>query len=282
MAPPNYADLGKQARDLFAKNYHFGLVKLDVKTKTPSGVEFTVNGTSNSDTGRVTASLETKYAFKDWGVTLKEKWNTDNTLATEVSIEDQILQGSKLALNTTFAPQSGKKTATLKSAFKLDYLHANADVDFDYVGAIVHGSAVLGYQGWLAGAQLSFDPAKSKLSKTNFALGYQNGDFVLHTNVNDGQEFGGSVYQRVNSRLESGIHLAWSSGNNTTRFGLGCIYKLDSDSSLRAKVNNASQVGLGFTHRLRPGISLTLNALIDGKNFNQGGHKLGLGFDLEA
>ena len=30
------------------------------------------------------------------------------------------------------------------------------------------------------------------------------------------------------------------------------------------------------------GVSLTLSSLIEGKNFNQGGHKLGLGVDLEA
>ncbi len=51
---------------------------------------------------------------------------------------------------------------------------------------------------------------------------------------------------------------------------------------MQAKVNNASQIGLAFTHRLRDGVSLTLSAMVDGKNFNQGGHKLGMGFDLEA
>src|SRR5687768_3247628 len=106
MAPPTYNDLGKQARDLFSKNYRkkgffvkvkgsrrshvrkgggetssscreehnpsvitdtyfssedFGLVKLDVKTKTPTGVDFTVNCVSNNDTGRVNSALETKY-----------------------------------------------------------------------------------------------------------------------------------------------------------------------------------------------------------------------------
>ena len=30
------------------------------------------------------------------------------------------------------------------------------------------------------------------------------------------------------------------------------------------------------------GVKLTLSALIDGKNFNAGGHKVGLGFELEA
>jgi len=282
MAPPSYADLGKQARDLFSKNYHFGLVKLDVKTKTPSGVEFNVNGTSNNDTGRVSSSLETKYLLKDHGITLKEKWNTDNILSSEVTIEDKIVNGLKLGANATFAPQSGKKTGTVKAGYKVDCVNINTDVDLDYAGAILHGAAVLGYQGWLAGAQLSFDPSKSKLTKTNFAIGYSAPEFILHTNVNDGQEFAGSIYQRVNDRLESGIHLAWTASNNATRFGLGCVYKLDSASSLRAKVSNTSQIGLGFTHRLRTGITLTLNAMIDGKNFNQGGHKLGMGFELEA
>lgn len=31
-----------------------------------------------------------------------------------------------------------------------------------------------------------------------------------------------------------------------------------------------------------PGVKLTLAALIEGKSINQGGHKVGLGLDLEA
>lgn len=30
------------------------------------------------------------------------------------------------------------------------------------------------------------------------------------------------------------------------------------------------------------GVKVTLSALIDGKNFNAGGHKVGMGFELEA
>ena len=30
------------------------------------------------------------------------------------------------------------------------------------------------------------------------------------------------------------------------------------------------------------GVKLTLSALVDGKNFNSGGHKVGMGFELEA
>lgn len=67
MSPPVYADLGKNARDVFGKGYHFGLLKLDLKTKTSSGVEFSTGGVSNSESGKVFGTLETKYKFKEYG-----------------------------------------------------------------------------------------------------------------------------------------------------------------------------------------------------------------------
>ena len=55
---------------------------------------------------------------------------------------------------------------------------------------------------------MSFDTAKSKLSQNNCALGYKVADFQLHTLVNDGTEFGGSIYQKVNEKIEMSINLA--------------------------------------------------------------------------
>jgi len=78
------------------------------------------------------------------------------------------------------------------------------------------------------------------------------------------------------------VNLGWTASKNETSFGIGCKYALDSNASLRAKVNNSSQIGLGYQQKLRDGVTLTLSSLIDGKNFNQGGHKLGLALELEA
>lgn len=141
------------------------------------------------------------------------------------------------------------------------------------------GWAVLAFKGWFEGYQTSFDTAKSKLSQNNFALGYRATEFQLHTHVNDGTEFGDSVYQKVNEKVETSINPAWPAGNNNTQVGVAAKYKLD---SLSAKVNNASLIGPGYTQTLPPGVRLTLSALIDGENFNAGGHKVGLGFELEA
>lgn len=280
MAPPVYADLGKQARDVFNKNYHFGLLKLDLKTKTDAGVEFATGLTSNRDSGKVFGNLETKYQVKEHGVTFTEKWNTDNALATEISIQNSILKGLKLSAEGTFSPQSGSKSAKIKSSYAHDTVSVNADVDIGSNGPILTASAVLGYQGFLGGYQAKIDIPNSKLLNNNFALGYANNDFILHTNVNDGQVFAGSVYQKVTPDVDAGIDLNWSVGNNDTRFALGCKVQLDSEASVRGKVNNNSEIGLGYSQKLRDGVTVSLSTLIDAKNFDQGGHKVGLSLEL--
>ncbi|XP_077594483.1 non-selective voltage-gated ion channel VDAC2-like [Stigmatopora nigra] len=280
--PPPYADLGKSAKDIFNKGYGFGLFKLDVKTKSPNGVEFKTCGSSNVETGKVTGTLETNYKWADRGVTFMEKWTTENTLSTELCVEDRITKGVKLNFNTTISPDTGKKSGKIKTAYKCEYLHAGVDVDIEMTGPTIHGAAVTVYEGWLAGYQMSFDVTKSRMIQSNYAIGYKMGDFQLHTNINNGCEFGGSIYQKVNEQLETAVDLAWAAGSNGTRFGIAAKYQLDSTASISAKLNNAGLVGFGYSQILRPGMKLVLSALVDGKNINAGGHKLGLGLELEA
>jgi len=282
MAPTTYGDLGKSARDVIGKGYHFSLLKLELKTKTASGVEFTSGGSSNTDSGKVDGTLETKYKFSEYGTTFTEKWNTSNQLSTTVDVQDKILKGLKVTFDSTFSPQTGAKSGKVKAEYKHDLVTVNSDVDINLGGPLVNASAVVGHKGWLAGYQVAVDTGKSKLTKNNFCLGYSTGDFVLHTNVNDGQVFGGSVYQKVNPNLETAVNLGWTANKNETSFGIGAKYVLDKNASLRAKVNNSSQIGLGYQQKLRDGVTLTLSTLIDGKNVQQGGHKLGLALELEA
>lgn len=283
MAPPTYSDLGRSARDVFGQGYHFGLCKLDVKTKTSSDVEFSCGGVSNHDTGKVFGSLETKYKIKEYGLSFSEKWNTDNTLATDVSICDKLLKGLTLGYSCTFSPQTGSKTGKLKTTYKHENVSTTADFDLSLsAGPLIHATAVMGYQGWLAGYQGSFDTQRNKLTKNNFALGFTASDFALHTAVENGREFNSSIYHKVRPDLEGGINLAWNSGNNVTQFGIAAKYNLDNNASIRAKVNSHLQVGLGYQQELREGVTLTLSTSIDGKNFNTGGHKYGIALDLQA
>ena len=86
----------------------------------------------------------------------------------------------------------------------------------------------------------------------------------------------------MNSNIETGVNLGWTASSSTTSFGVAVKYTVDKTSSFRAKINNSSQIGLGATQQIRPGLVLTLSTLVDGKNFNQGGHKVGLALELES
>ena len=64
------------------------------------------------------------------------------------------------------------------------------------LGPSIRGALVLGYEGWLVGYQMYFETSKSRVTQSNFAVGYKTDEFQLHTNVNDGTEFGGSITRR--------------------------------------------------------------------------------------
>ncbi|XP_043952574.1 voltage-dependent anion-selective channel protein 2-like isoform X2 [Gambusia affinis] len=279
-SPPTYTDLGKAAKDIFSKGYGFGAVKIDLKTKSHNGVEFHSSGFSNMDTGKATGSLETKYKIKDHNFTISQKWNTDHVLINEMTLEDKLAKGLKIGMETSFVPNTGRKTGKLKTGYKSPSMNLACDMDLQ--GPIVHSSVVLGYEGWLGGYQTFYDATKTKSTLHNFALGFRTTDFQVHTCVNEGSEYSGSIYQKIDDKLETAITLAWTAGSNNTRFGVAGKYMLDKDTALSAKVNNASLIGVGYAQNLRPGVKVILSALIDGKNFNAGGHKLGLGFEMEA
>ncbi|XP_002167561.1 voltage-dependent anion-selective channel protein 2 [Hydra vulgaris] len=282
MAPQKFDDLGKEARDLIQKNFHFGVFKLEAKTKAKNGVEFTAEGSHTTDTGNVAGSLETKFKYADYGLTFSEKWSTDNVIATTISIDNKIAQGVKVDFDTTFAPVTGKKSAKVKSAYAHENLHATTDIDFDFAGPTVHGSAVFAYKGFHAGYQASFNSANSKLTSNNVCLAYKNGDLVIHSGVADASKFVGSVHHQINEQLAAAALLRWTSGQNATSFTVAAKYDIDKDTFLKTKINNDLHLGLSYVQKLRPGVQLTLSSLINAKSFEQGGHKLGLSLNFEA
>lgn len=173
-----------------------------------------------------------------------------------------------------------KKAADLRTSYVHDKAHIETNVSSDSSGPVLNGAIVLGHQGWLAGYQYVYSTAKSALTKNSFAFGYKGKDFTLFGNMsviwsvkivrwlltsfslsisrNDANEVGGSVYQRLNSRLETGAQIAWTSGTNQTRFALASKFQLDNQTALAAKVNNVGQIGLSFQQLLQPGKYLSM------------------------
>jgi len=280
VVPPSYADLGKSARDLFSKGFNYGSIKVELKTKTSSGVAFTTGGNSKLGSGKLGASLETEYCIKEHNLTLKEKWTTDNVLSSEITLKDKI-PGLKLTLESAMSPQSGKKAGKVKASYARDYINVNGDMDLDFGGPQMNASAVLGYGAWVAGSQIAFDSAAAKLTKSNFALGHVGKDFDASLFLTDVNTVSSSLFQKVGCCTQVGVQCAWTRGSNATTFGLAAKHVVDANASVAAKINNESQIGLSYAQTLRPGVKLTMSTLLDGKNINAGGHQVGFGLDFE-
>jgi len=264
---------------VFGKGYHFGLVKLEVKSKSASGIEFTAGGNSTMDGGKVGGSLETKYKCKDYGVNITEKWNTDNSLNTTVDYE-KLMPGMKLTLDGNFQPNTGDKAGKFKTEYKHEKLVFNSDLNLAK-SPVINLAASLGHGPYALGYQTAFDSGKSALTKHNLALNYNAGDMILHATSSDFKSFGGGIYLKNSSQLETGVTCSSAIGG-ASNFAIGAKFALDKDASVRAKVDTNSQIGVSYQQKLRDGVTVTLSSNIDGTKLNQPGHKLGLCLEMEA
>lgn len=283
--PPSFADLGQAARDLLHKGYNYGTVKMELKTKTANGVSITSGGRSHAATGKTNGGLElSKLVQHSVPFTVKGKWTTENVFHTEMVIEDQLLKGAKIACETSYAPSSGKKTGRLKAGYKAAHINSNLDVDFNYAGPTVNAAAVLGHSGVFAGYRCAYDTASSRTTKSDFSIGYTAPDFQLYSSVANGSDYSGSIYHKVNPTLETAVLFSWTQDKDASAapsFAIGAKYALDADSSVAAKINQSSALGIAYSQKLRPGVNLTLSTLVDAKNFDAGGHQVGLGLDFD-
>jgi hypothetical protein len=283
MAPQKFADLGKEARDLLSKNFHFGAVKLEAKTKTANGVNFTTEGSHNTDTGDVAGSIETKVSNLPYGLSLTKKWTTNNVFTGTCGIENKLIDGLKVDLDTSFAPITGKMSAKLKTDFTgCSNLRATADIASpDFTRPTVNASGVFAYQGWHLGYQGSYDTAASKLVENNACLTYKSGAVTLHAAIVNASKYIYSAHHDVNSNLQVAAALQCDAGSETG-LNVGAKFALDDNSFVKAKLDNKLSLGVSYSQNLTAGVQATLSALVNGKALDQGGHKIGLHLNFDA
>lgn len=278
MAPPAYADLGKAVKDLFTKEYNHGLLKVETTSRAgqKEDIEFKTGAVHTIASGRVAGNLDVKYKVPQYGITLTEKWNTDNLLGTVIEIQDQFAKGAKVTLDSTYAPQLGKRSGKVKAEWVNDNMRVNCDMGLD-MGPVVNLAAVAARDGWLVGAQTTFDTASSKLRGTNVSFGRVGPNYTLHSFVNNGQEFGASLYHRAAYNVELGAQLAWTVGEQGTRFALGSKYCPSRDLEIKAKLDSQANVAFASTHHLSDQLKLVLSTQFGLATLNEGGHKFGMG-----
>lgn len=284
MAPPKFEDLGKPATDVFNKGYNLGSVKLEHKLKSRSGVEFKTSASQPWGTNKLGGGLDLKYKINEYGLTVTEKLKTDQTVTTDVAIEDYLVKGLKIGAEATLfgTEKSGLKDAKIKSDYVEDWLNTNTVIDVLNRTSTLSGVFARPPSGLLFGSQLKVDLQNVKLLNHNFVLGFQSKDFEMHSFVNDTREFGANVYHRCSPNAELAATLGWKLGEDATKFGVGCSYLLDSRTIIRGKLLNSNHLGVAVTHALNGGLKINLSALVNLAGVSTSTHQFGVGLEYEG
>ncbi|KAF9046119.1 eukaryotic porin/Tom40 [Panaeolus papilionaceus] len=287
--PPSWKDLGKSSNDLLSKDYHFAGASLEVKTQTPSNVAFKVQGTRDPKSNAINGDIEGKWTDKAHGLTLTQTWTTANVLRNQIEVDGLVTKGFKFDLATSLAPEKGTKTAVLNTVYKQSGLHSRANLDL-FKGPTFTADTVLGRDGFLLGAEASYNVTTGSISRYAAALGYNAPEYAITLHgLNNLNTFSASYYHRVSRDVEAGARAVYDSKNTHGGISLevGTKTYLDASAFVKAKINNSGVVALGYTQALRPGVKASFGLALDTQKLNDPSpvgpaHKVGVQFVFDS
>ncbi len=107
---PLFKDIGKEVRDLFEKNFHFDMVKMEMKNMASGAFEYQGNQKYSIKDGKMVGELEAKYETS--GFTLVPKLTTESALINcELKVNRPELKGIDVTVAGAFHPHTITKTA---------------------------------------------------------------------------------------------------------------------------------------------------------------------------
>ncbi len=170
------------------------------------------------------------------GLTLTQAWTTYNALDTKLELENSIAKGLKAELLTHFLPSSMATGAKANLFFKQPNFHARAFFDL-LRGPTASLDAVIGHEGFLAGAEAAYDLQKAAITRYSAAVGYSVPEYTAAiTATNNLSVFSASYYHRVNAQVEAGAKATWDSKtSNNVGLEVASKYKLDATSSAKVR-----------------------------------------------
>lgn len=184
----------------------------------------------------------------------------------------------------TYILLCSQKNAKVGVEYKRDYLFSNAALDV-FKGPTASADFAVGAEGFVAGAEVSYNVQEGKVSRYASALGYSTMDYsvALH-GLNNLTAFSASYFHRVSPDIEAGARAVWDKKNvgGNVALEVGGKYAFDKVTFAKAKINNAGILGLGLTQSVRPGVKVTLGGSFDTAKLNDNAHKLGFSLALEA
>ncbi|TDL23231.1 voltage-dependent ion-selective channel [Rickenella mellea] len=299
--PPSWKDLGKSSNDLLSKDFPIGKNSLEVKTTTPSNVVFKVAGHHIDDNPVIEALAEAKYTDRKNGLVFTQGWTSINSLLTQVELENQVVNGLKLDLTTVLPPSAQgagpgekpkhkdlAKSAIFNAIYKQPGLHSRASLNL-FRGPTFTADAVVGHDGFLLGAEASYNVSTGLLEKYAAAVGFSAPEYAVTVQGTENfANYSASYYHRVSRDVEAGGKVTYigKKASEGVQLEVGTKAYLDSAAFIKAKINNAGLLSLGYTQALRPGVKASFGLSLDTQRFNSAfnttAHKVGTSFVFEG
>ncbi|KAF5615637.1 outer mitochondrial membrane porin [Fusarium sp. NRRL 52700] len=233
-------------------------------------------------------SLQPGYAqllmfYSRTGLTLTQTWNTANALDTKIEVADSLAKGLKLEGLFNFLPATAAKGAKFNLHFKQPGFHGRAFFDL-LKGPVANVDAVVGHEGFLAGASAGYDANKAALTAYSAAVGYAAPQYSAAITASDNLSvFAASYYHKVNSQVEAGAKATWNSKTgNAVGLEVASKYRIDPVSFTKVKINDRGIAALAYNVLLREGVTLGLGGSFDTQKLDQATHKLGASFTFEG
>ncbi|KAI1467933.1 uncharacterized protein F4812DRAFT_382987 [Daldinia caldariorum] len=221
--------------------------------------------------------------YRRAGLVLTQTWNTANALDTKVEITDAIAKGLKAESIFSFLPATQQKGVKLNLTFKQSAFHGRAFFDL-LKGPTANVDAVIGHEGFLAGASAGYDVQKAAVTGYSAAVGYIAPQYSAAVTATDNLSvFAASYYHKVNSQVEAGAKATWNSkSGSAVGLEVASKYRLDPVSFAKAKINDRGVAAISYNVLLRPGVTLGLGASFDTQKLEQATHKVGVSFTFES
>lgn len=283
MSVPAFADISKSANDLLNKDfYHVSAGTIEVKSNTPNNVAFKVTGKSSHEKS-TTGALEGKFTDKPNGLTFTQSWNTANALESKIELNDSLAKGLKAEGIFNFLPTTQSRGAKFNLHFKQSNFHGRAFFDL-LKGPTANVDAVVGHDGFLAGASAGYDVNKAAITGYSAAVGYQGLGYSAAITATDNLSvFAASYYHKVNVDTEAGAKATWNSKTGTAvGLEVAAKYRLDPVSFAKAKINDRGIAAIAYNVLLRPGVTLGVGASFDTQKLDQATHKVGTSLTFES
>ncbi|TGJ78573.1 hypothetical protein E0Z10_g10198 [Xylaria hypoxylon] len=221
--------------------------------------------------------------YRGAGLTLTQTWNTANALDTKVELADSLAKGLKAETVFQYLPASNKTGAKLNLTFKQSAFHGRAFFHL-LKGPTANVDAVIGHEGFLAGASAGYDVQKAAVTGYSAAVGYVAPQYSAAVTATDNLSvFAASYYHKVNTQVEASAKAVWNSkSGNNVGLEVASKYRLDPVSFAKAKINDRGVAAVAYNVLLRPGVTLGIGASFDTQKIDQATHKVGASFTFES